>query len=92
MNLKIKSTIKALFSLYIGIILLLQPFNEATPTESTSLSNNNEEDLSKGLERRIEHKSIDELLGPEDNFPFLPDNHRDGSNPIGRIGKINNVP
>ncbi len=32
--------------------------------------------------------SIDQLLGPEDNFPFLPDNHRDNSNPIGRIGRI----
>ena len=24
-----------------------------------------------------EEKSIDELLGPKDIFPFLPDNHRD---------------
>ena len=32
--------------------------------------------------------NLDELLGPDQNFPFLPDNHRDGSNPIGRIGKI----
>ena len=37
-------------------------------------------------------KTIDELLGPKDNFPFLPDNHRDSSNPIGRIGKIADIP
>lgn len=33
-------------------------------------------------------KSIDDLLGPDTNFPFDPANHRDGSNPIKRIGKI----
>ena len=32
--------------------------------------------------------NIDELLGPDTNFPFDPANHRDGSNPIKRIGKI----
>ena len=39
-----------------------------------------------------DEKNIDQLLGPEDNFPFLPDNHRDSSKPIGRIGKITEVP
>ena len=33
-------------------------------------------------------KSIDDLLGPDTIFPFDPANHRDGSNPIKRIGKI----
>ena len=33
-------------------------------------------------------KSIDDLLGSDTNFPFDPANHRDGSNPIKRIGKI----
>ena len=41
-----------------------------------------------GIEEESLNNGFDELLGPEDNFPFLPDNHRDGSNPIGRIGKI----
>ena len=36
----------------------------------------------------MDSKSIDELLGPDTNFPFDPANHRDGSNPIKRIGKI----
>ena len=36
----------------------------------------------------MDSKSIDDLLGPETNFPFDPANHRDGSNPIKRIGKI----
>ena len=36
----------------------------------------------------IDSKSIDDLLGPDTNFPFDPANHRDGSNPIKRIGKI----
>ncbi len=36
----------------------------------------------------MDPKSIDDLLGPDTNFPFDPANHRDGSNPIKRIGKI----
>tara|TARA_B100000214_G_scaffold308291_1_gene239624 strand:- start:194 stop:454 length:261 start_codon:yes stop_codon:yes gene_type:complete len=36
----------------------------------------------------MDSKSIDDLLGPDANFPFDPANHRDGSNPIKRIGKI----
>tara|TARA_Y100001968_G_C19234252_1_gene656046 strand:- start:395 stop:655 length:261 start_codon:yes stop_codon:yes gene_type:complete len=35
---------------------------------------------------------IENLLGPEENFPFLPDNHHDNSNPIGRIGEITEKP
>ncbi len=36
----------------------------------------------------MDSKDIDDLLGPDTNFPFDPANHRDGSNPIKRIGKI----
>ena len=36
----------------------------------------------------MDSKNIDDLLGPDTNFPFDPSNHRDGSNPIKRIGKI----
>ena len=36
----------------------------------------------------MDAKTIDDLLGPDTNFPFDPANHRDGSNPIKRIGKI----
>ena len=36
----------------------------------------------------MDSKSIDDLLGPDTNFPFEPANHRYGSNPIKRIGKI----
>ena len=40
-------------------------------------------------QKSMDSKSIDDLLGPDTNFPFDPANHRDGSNPIKRIGKIN---
>tara|TARA_B100000579_G_scaffold310622_1_gene260234 strand:+ start:2615 stop:2875 length:261 start_codon:yes stop_codon:yes gene_type:complete len=39
-------------------------------------------------QKLLDSKSIDDLLGPDTNFPFDPANHRDGSNPIKRIGKI----
>ena len=49
---------------------------------------NQEKEIQKPREELI----INELLGPEDNFPFLPENHRDSSNPIKRIGKITDLP
>ena len=42
----------------------------------------------KVVPKNKQEMSIEELLGPPDVFPFLPDNHRDNSNPIGRIGPI----
>jgi len=39
--------------------------------------------------KTMDEKALNELLGPDTNFPFDPANHRDGSNPIKRIGPIN---
>ena len=47
----------------------------------------NKKDESSNL--KTNENDLDSLIGPEPNFPFLPDNHRDNSNPIKRIGKIN---
>ena len=40
--------------------------------------------IPKKLQERKDGMEIDDLLGPEDNFPFLPDNHRDSG-----TGKFN---
>ena len=39
-------------------------------------------------QKTIEDINLDKLLGEDINFPFDPANHRDGSNPIKRIGSI----
>ena len=52
-------------------------------------TDDNEQIAAEKTKKEIE---LERLLGPEDNFPFLPDNHRDSSNPIGRIGKITDLP
>ena len=59
-----------------GIEDLLIP--EASPLNEITGGN---QPLSK---KPQEGSSVDELLGPEDNFPFLPDNHRDSG-----TGKFN---
>ena len=57
-----------------------------------SVANNNE------VNQRIEDYSsknednLDLLFGPDINFPFRPENHRDNSSPVARIGSINNEP
>ena len=41
-----------------------------------------------GLEQKIQaEKSLDEILGPKDIFPFLPDNHRDSG--TGKFSRFN---
>ena len=80
-----KSVIKIwfglLFSLFLVISICFQSV-EAQPV-LTTMDVDIENDQSS-----MDSKSIDDLLGPDTNFPFDPANHRDGSNPIKRIGKI----
>tara|TARA_Y100000589_G_C26592069_1_gene402787 strand:- start:152 stop:412 length:261 start_codon:yes stop_codon:yes gene_type:complete len=80
-----KSVKKNFFGLFLALSLVInfcfktveaQPFFITTSVEF-------ENDQSS-----VDSKSIDDLLGPDTNFPFDPANHRDGSNPIKRIGKI----
>lgn len=49
------------------------------PSSKSQLS-----DEQRTTERLKKKENIDELLGPEINFPFLPDNHRDSG-----TGKFN---
>ena len=80
-----KSVIKTWFGLLLSLFLVIsfgfQPV-EAQPVLMTT-----DVDI-KNDQGSMDTKSIDDLLGPDTNFPFDPANHRDGSNPIKRIGKI----
>ncbi len=46
--------------------------------------NGNIEGKHSAAQSPLHEKNIDELLGPKDIFPFLPDNHRDSG-----TGKFN---
>tara|TARA_B100000214_G_C23854194_1_gene574863 strand:- start:198 stop:413 length:216 start_codon:yes stop_codon:yes gene_type:complete len=63
-------------------------FFNFTSIEAQSLDFSNKKTDVKISQKSMDDKSIDDLLGPDNNFPFDPANHRDGSNPIKRIGKI----
>ena len=77
----IKTWFGLLFSLFLVISICFQSV-EAQPVLMTmDVDIENDHSL-------MDSKSIDDLLGPDTNFPFDPANHRDGSNPIKRIGKI----
>ncbi len=56
------------------------------PLSPEALSMSHETKDSKQIEKMAsnEEMNIDDLLGPKDNFPFLPDNHRDSG-----TGKFN---
>ena len=80
-----KNVIKAWFGLFLSLFLFICfcfQSVEAQPVLITISVDTENDQIS------MDPKSIDDLLGPDTNFPFDPANHRDGSNPIKRIGKI----
>ena len=80
-----KSVIKTWFGLFLSLFFVISfciHSVEAQPVLMTT-----DVDI-KNDQGSMDTKSIDDLLGPDTNFPFDPANHRDGSNPIKRIGKI----
>ena len=83
MNKKIGCVLVFLLSLSLSFLII--PFS--TKADFSSIYEDIEEQK-RGVTKTNEEIAIDELLGPEENFPFLPENHRDNSNPIGRIGSI----
>ena len=80
-----KSVIKTWFGLFISLFLVISVCFQSVKAQSVFLIS----DVDIGNDQgSMDSKSIDDLLGPDTNFPFDPANHRDGSNPIKRIGKI----
>ena len=75
----------ACFGLCISLLVVI--FSCLNSVEAHPIFITNDVDFENN-QKLIDLKSIDDLLGPDINFPFDPANHRDGSNPIKRIGKI----
>jgi len=82
-----KSVIKTWFGLLLSLFLVISICFQSV--EAQPLLMTMDVDIEND-QSSMDSKSIDDLLGPDVNFPFDPANHRDASNPIKRIGKINN--
>ena len=80
-----KSVIKTLFRLFLSLYLVISVCFQSVEAQSVFMTSNVDIENDQSS---MDSKSIDDLLGPDTNFPFDPANHRDGSNPIKRIGKI----
>ena len=76
-----KSVIKTWFGIFLSLFLVF--YFQSVDAHPVLMTSDIEND-----HNLMDSKSIDDLLGPDTNFPFDPANHRDGSNPIKRIGKI----
>ena len=89
-----KIMMHSLISLFISLFLVLQSFSGRTYAEEISISDllipevpsmsSQAEKLQKLEQGSKDERNLDELLGPKDIFPFLPDNHRDSG-----TGKFN---
>ncbi len=74
------TTIAILFlSLTLSLISFVSSVNALLPSVRENMDNQKIEN-----EKDRDQSSIDDLLGPKDKFPFLPDNHRDSG-----TGKFN---
>ena len=80
-----KSVIKTWFGLFLSLFLLISVCYQSVQAKPVLMTMDVDIENDQGS---MDSKSIDDLLGPDTNFPFDPANHRDGSNPIKRIGKI----
>ncbi len=80
-----KSVIKTWFGLFLSLSLVISFCIHSVEAQPVLMTMDVDIENDQGS---MDTKSIDDLLGPDTNFPFDPANHRDGSNPIKRIGKI----
>ena len=80
-----KSVIKTWFALFLSLFLVISFCFQSVEAQPVLITKDVDIENDRGS---MDTKSIDDLLGPDTNFPFDPANHRDGSNPIKRIGKI----
>ena len=80
-----KSIIKTWFGLLLSLFLVICVCFQSVEAQPLLMTTDVDIQNDQGS---MDLKSIDDLLGPDTNFPFDPANHRDGSNPIKRIGKI----
>ena len=74
-----KSVIKTWFGLFLSIFLLISVCLQSVQAQPVLLTTDVDIENDQGS---MDTKSIDDLLGPDTNFPFDPANHRDGSNPV----------
>ncbi len=72
-----------LISFCLSFVLLLLPLASTGKEILPSIQDKENDQQIEGYKHKGE-LSIDDLLGPKDNFPFLPDNHRDSG-----TGKFN---
>ena len=80
-----KSVIKTWFGLLLSLFLVIIVYLQSVEAQPVLMTTDVDIENDQGS---MDTKSIDDLLGPDTDFPFDPANHRDGSNPIKRIGKI----
>ena len=80
-----KSVIKTWFGLFLSLSLVISVCFLSVEAQELFMIMDLDIENDQGS---MDSKSIDDLLGPDTNFPFDPANLRDGSNPIKRIGKI----
>ena len=74
-----------IFVFFLSFAIVFIPFAKAANLSPNLIDQNISQDQNPN-KKIMMNKSIDELLGPKDNFPFLPDNHRDSG--TGRFSRF----
>ena len=74
-----KSVIKTWFGLFLSLFLVISFCFQSVKAQPVFMTSDVDIENDQSL---MDSKSVDDLLGPDTNFPFDPANHRDGSNPV----------
>tara|TARA_B100001250_G_C19142941_1_gene504649 strand:+ start:237 stop:509 length:273 start_codon:yes stop_codon:yes gene_type:complete len=84
---------KTTLAFFFGLALIMFYFSEAVQADFDSIYSEKSYNQNLGTQNNSKDIDIDDLLGSDLDFPFRSENHRDNSNPIGRIAPIskNNV-
>ncbi len=78
------------FSTVLSLFVFLLPLTETVQAALPVMDEIPKTQINTEKVKREQEIAMDNLLGPDIDFPFRPENHRDNSNPIGRIGPISN--
>ena len=70
---------------YLLLLLIIFSFTKTAEAASILVS----DDIQSFDNEKFTEEKLDDLLGPDVNFPFRPENHRDKSSPVARIAPVN---
>ena len=82
----IKFTKEMLIIYFVSLFVML-PFTRG----ALAIVPSTKQEVQKPLVKKAPNDNLDNIFGPDLNFPFRPENHRNSSSPVKRIISISDM-